>query len=142
MPNKRFEMSAIDPFYVGAPMADEKCLCLIPDENDNCTECGKHIDMPDVGEPNLGDIVGIIRLIDDTVKSYSELVTRNTDPVTGLPKMRLVGGLLMRVPHKMLYRDLVEPSYKAAKQLGYRGTMERWGEVLQEAVERPSFSCF
>ena len=37
----------------------DECLCLIPDENDCCTLCGKHIELPD-----LGDIVGICKLCD------------------------------------------------------------------------------
>lgn len=116
----------------------DKCPCLIPDENDNCIECGKHIDIPDMGTPDLGDLVGIIHLIDTTVKSFALLMANNTDPNNpDLPRLRLIGGVMVRVPHKILCKELVGPSYTEAKQLGYRGTMERWGEILQEAIESP-----
>ena len=118
-------------------MAD-KCPCLIPDENDNCVECGKHIDLPDIGAPDLGDIGGIIRLIDATVKSFAQLAEANTDPSDPtLPRLRLVGGVLMRVPHHIIFNQLFGPTYKEAKQLGYRGSFERWKELLQEAQEKP-----
>ncbi len=118
-------------------MAD-KCPCLIPDENDCCTECGAHIDLPDIPAPDLGDIVGIIKLIDATVKSYVQLVVANTDPThPELPRLRMIGGVIMRVSHKMIFRELYGPSFKQAKSLGYRGSLERWSEILQEAVENP-----
>jgi hypothetical protein len=114
----------------------DECPCMIPDENDNCLDCGKHIEgLPDVPEPHLGDIVGIAKLMDATAKTFAQLVRENTDPKNpSLPRLRLVGGQMMRLPHKMLFKDLLGPSYVAAKSLGYRGTFERWGEMVQEAV--------
>jgi hypothetical protein len=98
----------------------------------------KHIDIPDAEAPNLGDILGICKLIDSTAKSYAELAASNVDPNDPeLPRLRMVGGVFMRVPHKALYRQLFEPSYRRAKTLGYRGTLQRWGELLQEAADQP-----
>jgi len=117
----------------------DECPCMIPDENDNCLDCGKHIEgLPEV-PPNLqlhmGDIPGICRLIDATARTFAQLVRENTDPRNpSLPRLRLVGGQMMRLPHKMLFKDLLGPSYSAAKSLGYRGTFERWGEMVQEAT--------
>jgi len=118
----------------------DKCPCLIPDENDNCIDCGKHIEMPEVTEPpDLGNIPGICKLIDSTVKTYEQLVQENTDPKNPtLPRLRLVGGQLMRISHKALYKDLLGPSYLAAKAMGYRGTFERWGEIIWEATPFPA----
>jgi len=101
----------------------------------------KFVDLLDVSPPDLGDILGICRLIDTTAKSYVELVVANTDPNDPeLPRLRIVGGVFMRVPHKALYQQLFGPSYKQAKKLGYRGSLERWGEILQEAVDQPQSS--
>lgn len=116
-------------------MADEH-FC-IPDDNDNCVECGQRIDLPEIAEiPDLGDIMGMIRLIDDTAKKYMRMVEMNTDPADpALPRLRIVGGQIMRLPHKSLYGQFFVPSYRRAKELGYRGSLERWSEILQEAVE-------
>ena len=122
-------------FLRGLPVVADKCPCLIPDENNNCIDCGKHIEMPDVGCPDLGDIKGIIHLIDSTVKTYLRMVQDNTDPTNAnQPRLRMVGGQMVRVPHKVLYNDLLVPSYQQAKTLGYRGTFERWGELLWEST--------
>ena len=95
-------------------------------------------DTPDIKAPDLGDILGICRLIDSTVKSYAQLVAANTDPNDPTqPRLRLVGGVFMRTPHKVFCQRLFAPSYMQAKKLGYRGTLERWGEILQEAVDQP-----
>lgn len=113
----------------------DECPCLIPDDNDNCVDCGKHIDMPTVGEPNLGDIPGIVRLIETTAKHYEAMVKENTDPKNpSLPRLRLVGGYFIRIPHKDLYKAILMPSYVDAKALGYRGTFERWTEMVYEAA--------
>lgn len=115
-------------------MADE-CPCLIPDEQDNCIDCGKQIDMPDVEAPNLGDIGGIVRLIDNTAKSYVNLLKANVDPANPtLPKLRLIGGIFVRLPHETLYKAVLGPSFLEAKKLGYRGTFEHWRELVYDAT--------
>ena len=118
----------------------DECPCLIPDENDNCIDCGKHIELPDVGEmPNLGDIVGISQLIDKTASAYSRVVRDNTDPKNpSLPRLRMVGNRMIRLPHKALFQQLMKPAYKEAKALGYRGTIERFAEHVEERTPRPT----
>jgi len=115
----------------------DECPCVIPDENLNCLDCGKPIETQEVDPPGrMGNIPGICKLMDATAKTFSQLVRENTDPKNpSLSRLRLVGGQMMRLPHKMLYKDLLGPSYSAAKALGYRGTFERWGEMVQEAVQ-------
>src|SRR5574337_46682 len=99
------------------------CKCLIPDENDCCINCGKPIELPVVTEtPNLGDIPGICKLIDVTAAAYVKLVQDNTDPANPtLPRLRMIGGQIIRIPHETLYKNLIEPSYQAARKLGYLG---------------------
>ena len=118
----------------------DECPCMIPDEFDNCIDCGKHIELPDVGEPpNLGDIVGICKLIDKTAATYAHVVRENSDPKDpSQPRLRFVGNKLMRLPHKALFHELMKPTFKEAKALGYRGTIERWSELVEEHTPRPS----
>lgn len=97
----------------------DECPCLIPDDDDNCIDCGRHINMPEVAAPpNLGDIPGIVRLIESTAKTYTEMVKDNTDPKNpSLPRLRLIGGYFMRISHKDLYKAILMPSYVSAKGL-------------------------
>ena len=93
--------------------------------------------MPDVPAPNLGDIMGICKLLDATALIYTNLVRRNADPQNpSQPRLRIVGGQLTRLPHKVFFHDLVGPSFMKARRLGYRGTYQRWGELLREAIFR------
>ena len=96
----------------------EDCPCILSDEKDDCLDCGKHVGEP----PDLGNITGIVNLIEETAKSHARLVTENTDPKNpALPRLRLVGGLLMRVPHKMLYKDLLGPELHSSEGLRVSG---------------------
>ena len=75
--------------------------------------------------------MGIIRLIDVTVKTYKDLVESNSDPKNpSVPKLRLVGGVLMRVPHESISRKLLIISFNTAKKLGYRGDYQKWEEII------------
>lgn len=114
---------------------DKTCHCLVPDENDNCESCGQHIELPDVERPPLGDMKSIFRLIDSTVRDYADLIKENTDPNNpSLTRLRMVGGQMMRIPNRMLYRDLLEPSYKEARKLGYRGEFPRWVDIVTSSA--------
>src|SRR5258708_4265762 len=92
------------PFFRRIPV--EKCSCLVPDENDNCIDCGKHIELSDIDEmPNLGDIVGICLLIDKIAAAYATAVRENTDPKDpSLPRMQFVGNRIVRLPHLALFQ--------------------------------------
>lgn len=115
-------------------MGENEHVCLIPDENDNCIDCGKHIDLPDVGEPpDLGDIVGICKLIDVTAANCAKVIRDNTDPQdSSLTRLRLVGSKMIRLPHRAMILKLLQPAFKEAKALGYRGTIERFAEHVEE----------
>lgn len=120
----------------------DECPCLIPDENDNCIDCGKHIDLSYLDNeplPNLGDIVGIIQLIDKTASTYAHVVKENSDPKDpSQPRLRMVGNRMMRLPHKALFTELMKPTFKEAKALGYRGDLQRWSELVEEHTARPT----
>lgn len=117
----------------------DECPCLVPDDNDNCVDCGRHIEFKEVEPPNLGDIPAICQLLDTTAKSYAQRILDNTDPNNPkLPRLRLVGGQFVRVPHHVILKEILAPSFKSAKALGYRGTMERWHEMIQEATPSPA----
>lgn len=113
----------------------DECPCLIPGDDDNCIDCGKHMDIPNVDPPDLGDIGGIFRLIDSTAKNYVALIQNNIDPThPSLPRLRMVGGMFVRIPNNMICKGLIGPSYLEAKKLGYRGTIDRWCEIITEAT--------
>ena len=120
----------------------DKCLCLIPDENDNCIDCGKHIDLSAFDNeplPDLGDIVGICGLIDKTAKMYAKVKRDNADPKDpSLPRLRIVGNRMIRLSHKTLLFELMQPTFKEAKALGYKGNLERWGELVEEHLSPPT----
>jgi hypothetical protein len=96
---------------------DNRHRCLIPDEHDNCIECGKHIDIPDWEGPmpDLGDIVGICKLIDATAADFVRAVRRNT----------LMDGI---------FREMIQAPYTQAKALGYRGDIDRFYALVCERM--------
>jgi hypothetical protein len=90
--------------------------CLIPDENDNCVSCGRHIDLPEIDGPmpDLGDIVGICKLIDATAADFIR-AARNA-PMDGV------------------FREMLQAPYWKAKALGYRGTFDRFYALVCERM--------
>lgn len=110
-----------------------KCSCAVPDEDGNCLACGKHLRMP---APDIGDIKAICRLLEATTAAYGRLLELDADPSKPeLPKLRLVGPQIVRVPRSAVGHDLLRPSFVAARRLGYRGTYERWGELVRDGPE-------
>jgi len=114
----------------------EDCPHLIPDANNNCEDCGAPYPEPEgTPEPDLGNIVEICKLIDRTREMFSKLIEINTDPKNpALPRLRMVGGQMVRLPHKAICQSLIGPSFIKAKNLGYRGTQERWMEMVLEDI--------
>lgn len=117
----------------------DECLCIMLDENENCVACGKHGDIPSAASSNSGDIGGICLLLDTTAKAYAQCVEGNIDPKNPkLTRLRLVGSQLIRVPHKVIFKEILQPSFKSAKALGYRGTYEHWSEMVFEVTPPPT----
>jgi len=114
----------------------ENCPHLIPDENNNCETCGvPYPDPQNFPEPNLGDVMGICKLINETRDVFDGMVKANTDPKNPkLTRMRLVGGILMRLPDKMVCKGVFGASFLKAKSIGYKGTQERWTEMILEDI--------
>lgn len=122
---------------------DKGCSCLIPDENWKCINCGAAITPPEiVGDPNLGNVMEICKLIDETRKVFDRLIKANIDPRNPkLPRLRIVGGQMLRLSHKTVCQGMVEPSFSKAKDFGYRGTQERWMEmILEEPISAPALT--
>jgi hypothetical protein len=121
---------------------DKDCLHLIPDENWDCENCGAPITPPELPpnyEPNLGSIVEICKLINETRVVFDKIIAANADPKNPkLPRLRMVGGQMLRLPHKMVCRGMIEPSFIKAKAAGYRGTQERWMEMVLEDIPTPT----
>jgi hypothetical protein len=121
---------------VGGFSMDKDCPHLIPDENWNCEDCGAPIPMPELPpnyEPNLGNVMEICKLIDETRAVFDSLIKANTDPKNpNLPRLRMVGGQMIRLPHKMVCKGMIGPSFVKAKAAGYRGTQDRWMEMILE----------
>ena len=101
------------------------CIHMELTEDGICGSCGVDItsqefldSLPEVPDNlNLGDIVGIARLAQATAEEY---VTRESE------------GRNLGVKYDLW---ILEPSYQAAKQLGYRGTYSRWTAICKDYVE-------
>lgn len=117
------------------------CLHLTVDSG-RCPECGVDVDLSDIPEnPNLGNIMAICRLLDETRMVFDKLIKANTDPKNPkLPRLRMVGGQMLRLPHKMVCKGMIGPSFVRAKAAGYKGTQDRWMEmVLEDDILTPTF---
>ena len=88
---------------------------------------------------DLGEIWKIGKLADETWEVYDALATANETPgFPQQPRLRMVGGRMMRIGFHQIWKEVVEPSYFKAKQLGYRGTYHDWEQYVKEANrERP-----
>ena len=82
--------------------------------------------LPEVPETNLGDLMGIIRLAQDTATLYHERC--NT--------LQWVGAQIIRPPSEVVWSSLLEESFFAAKSFGYRGDYQRWSEICKEYAEK------
>jgi hypothetical protein len=89
--------------------------CLIPDENDNCIQCGKRFPELEGPMPDLGDIVGICKLIDLIAADFVRAVRKN-QPMDGI------------------FREMLQTPYQQAKALGYRGTFDRFYALVCERM--------
>lgn len=124
---------------------DAECPHLIPDENWNCEDCGTPIPMPtDLPEPTMSGktLIAICKLMDATRVEFDKVVKANTDPLhPEKARLRLVGGQMLRLPHKMVLQGISGTSFVTAKQLGYRGTKERWTEMVMEDIPTITSAC-
>jgi hypothetical protein len=70
----------------------------------------------------LGDLMGIIKLAEATAKEYATKYTK------AKPKFRWIGVQLVRTSD---WTEVLESSFVTAKKLGYRGDIERWGDICK-----------
>lgn len=82
------------------------------------------------------DEINLIKLTSEVVHTYNRLRQENIDPKNpNLPRMRVIGGRILRLPHAMMFRELSDASYDRALGFGYDGTYERWCALLRELVD-------
>jgi hypothetical protein len=126
---------------------DEKCLHLDVTNDGICTSCGINIgseeffnSLPDApAEPQLGDLMGIIRLAEATVTRYFEHKKDMSDPThPDQPRLRIIGKTIIRVPDSVVWKEVVKPAFAKAVKLGYKGTYSRWNEICREYLELKS----
>ena len=136
------------------PSMEDKCPCIIAD-GDKCIDCGEPIlnpeitvaqlaeegitlgppPPPDIPVPEMGNIVGIMHLAKNTFREGVKRQVRNSDPQNPkLPRLRMVGTLFLRVPHKDVWTEVLRQSFEQAKEMGFRGNMTRWTEIVEEAA--------
>ncbi len=117
---------------------DPECPHLIPTEDWKCEECGADIPQPELPpnyEPNLGKVAAIAVHFNETCDQFSKIIKANSDPEDPTkPKMRMIGGQIIRLPHQMVIREMIGPSYIKAKKMGYRGTQKHWQEMVWEEI--------
>ena len=128
----------------------EKCDHLITEEG-KCITCQQPWDSPrwtmeelqkewdgqwsvDLDTRSSSNIPAICNLAEQTWEEYKCRATSNEDPKQPqLPRLRLVGGRLMRIPFLWIFKEVLGPSYDYAKGLGYLGTYERWCQFVKES---------
>jgi len=124
-----------------------ECPCLIADEKKNCIDCGKPIESPEftvarIGPPlppdavisDLGNIVAIAKLAQETIAEYDQRAHENEDQKNPkLPRLRFIGGSFFRIPFLTMWNETVAPSFFHAKRLGFRGNYTRWCEMVKES---------
>ncbi len=134
---------------------EEKCPCIISDENKKCIDCGALIEDPvtsteqlaiegitlgpplseDAPVPDMKAVIDLIHLAEATAKEFRLRVARNIDPKDhDRPKLQMIGTLLIRIPHKDVWKELLRLSYDQAQSIGYKGNFETWEETVQNPV--------
>jgi hypothetical protein len=137
-------------------MAD--CPHLFTDEAKRCLECNELIEKPmytyqefitELGKTfgnqfivlpsqRATSYVEIAKIIQNTLKQYHEVVVDNQDPNNPLlPKLRIIGDQILRIPFTMIWNNLVADSYIQALQSGYKSSFIRWKQILDEARTIP-----
>jgi hypothetical protein len=133
---------------------EDKCPCMIA-ENSKCIDCGEPIMNPeftveklaeegivlgsplppDAPVPNIGNISGLIHLAQNTFREGVHRQVENTDPKNPkLPRLRMIDAMLFRVPHTDIWNGLLRQSFEQAQAMGFRGTLERWGTVVEDII--------
>jgi hypothetical protein len=80
------------------------------------------------------NIPQISRLAEQTWAEYDLRATNNEEPnCPQRPRLRMLGGRLMRIPFHQIWREVVEPSYFAAQTLGYLGDYRKWEALVKDS---------
>jgi hypothetical protein len=46
----------------------------------------------------------------------------------------MVGTQFIRIPHKDVWTEVLRQSFDQAKDMGFRGTIARWTEIVEESA--------
>jgi len=127
------------------------CRHLSVDELGNCKDCGQtieeylaelsninYLEFPSVELPlvDLGDLKGILKLADSTIKTFECKLIELYDPnSSGQPKIRRIGNLIFRQTWNEIWNEIVAKSYPEAVRLGYRQSLSKWNEFLEDTVK-------
>lgn len=77
-------------------------------------------------------IIAIANLAEDTWKQYDEQAEANEDPQRPqLPRLRMIGGRLVRIPFYQIWKEVVQPAFLKAKELGYLGDYPKWCDEVK-----------
>lgn len=77
-------------------------------------------------------IIAIAKLAEDTWKEYDERAEANEDPqVPQRPRLRMIGGRLVRIPFYTIWKEVVQPAFLKAKELGYLGDYSKWCDEVK-----------
>lgn len=142
-------------------MTAEKCDHFIA-ECGICIACGEPVDNPRwtmeelqkewdkpedfqsqfMSDWKCSNIPEISQLAEQTWEEYDRRATFNEEPNRPqMPRLRLIGGRLMRIPFHQIWREVVGPSYDIARSLGYLEDYQKWQQLVKESCPpepRPS----
>jgi hypothetical protein len=141
----------------GSP-PDADCPCIIS-KGGNCVDCGRPVENPEItveqmaaegivlGPPPPPDVldamvakktpnfVGIEHLAKNTFREGVRRQVRNADPQNpNLPRLRMVGSMFIRIPHKDVWTEVLRQSFDQAKDMGFSGDITRWTQIVEEAA--------
>lgn len=84
--------------------------------------------------PSPDGIAALHNLAFDTLRDFFTRIIRASDPkLPGVPRMRMLGTQIVRVPHSVIWNQMMTVSFAKAKVLGYLGDMQCWGDVVMES---------
>lgn len=135
-------------------LSSEECPCIIADDQGNCIDCGKSVNessvtaqqlrdlgvelgprpAEDIEVPPLGDVVALHQLAHQTLNHVIQQMILNSDPLNpSQPRLRLMGGQMLRISFKDIWQAITKDSYIKAKILGYRGNEDGWRGIIKTA---------
>jgi len=83
--------------------------------------------------PDFGNFPALNSLAQQTWAEYDSRATANEEPTRPqMPRLRMIGHRLMRIPFHQIWREVLGPSYDIARQLGYMEDFHKWQQFVKE----------